>query len=385
MNHKTFLAVGLVLSGASTLLADFQYQQTTKITGGMLAGMVKIAGAFSKQVREPITSTTYVKGNRMAHISPHHGEVIDLDKETITSIDFDKKQYSTMTFEQMKQAMQAAVEQAQQQKPEQQKAEQKADAAQNAELKFKASVKDTGNSKQVNGVDTKEFIMNLMMEGTDKKTGESGTFGMTNDMWMAPEIAGYQEVRDFDIRMAQKLGMILGEGFNPMQLARPDMMKGMSELAKEMAKLKGVPVMQVTRMGTAADGQTIPAASEAPEAAQGPSLKEAAGRAAVDSAANTAGNAAENRLGRLGGIAGGLGGGLGGFGRSRKKQQDEQAAQQKQAAEARAAEAPQGAAILMEMTTEMSGFSSSPVDGSRFDAPAGFKQVEPEMGRKGRR
>jgi hypothetical protein len=33
----------------------------------------------------------------------------------------------------------------------------------------------------------------------------------------------------------------------------------------------------------------------------------------------------------------------------------------------------------MEMTTELSGFSSAPVDPSKFEVPAGFKQVESEM------
>jgi hypothetical protein len=32
----------------------------------------------------------------------------------------------------------------------------------------------------------------------------------------------------------------------------------------------------------------------------------------------------------------------------------------------------------MEMTMELSGFSSASVDGSRFEIPAGFKQVEPD-------
>ena len=37
--------------------------------------------------------------------------------------------------------------------------------------------------------------------------------------------------------------------------------------------------------------------------------------------------------------------------------------------------------LLMESTTEMSGFSSAAVDPSKLEVPAGFKQVEPELGR----
>jgi len=35
----------------------------------------------------------------------------------------------------------------------------------------------------------------------------------------------------------------------------------------------------------------------------------------------------------------------------------------------------------MESTTEMSNFSSNPVDASLFEIPAGFKKVEPDLKR----
>src|SRR6266852_3567816 len=88
--------------------SDFSYEQTAKLTGGMMAGMMKFAGAFSKQAREPMVTTVAVKGDRMIHGSQHNASVIDLGKETITTINFDKKQYSVMTFEQMKQMMEEA-------------------------------------------------------------------------------------------------------------------------------------------------------------------------------------------------------------------------------------------------------------------------------------
>jgi hypothetical protein len=365
MIQKTLAIATLAVLGPASLLADFQYQETTKITGGMMSGMMKFAGAFNKQVNEPVVSTTIVKGNRMAHISPHHGSIIDLDSETITSIDFDKRTYTVMTFQQMKEQMQKAMEQAQAQNKGQR--DQKVDDR--ADLNFKASVKDTGQKRDISGVNTREFVLNLMMEGTDKQTGDSGGLAMSNDMWMAPEIRGYQEIRDFHRRMAEKMGSIIGEGFNPMMLGRPDMAKGMAEMAKEMSKLKGIPVLQIMRMGTSVNGQPLPSASEAPDAAKvnGPDMKGAAGNAA----AGTAASAAESRLGRLGGLAGGLGG-LGGL--SRKKKQEQ----------APPPDTQTGPAILMEMTTESTGFSSGPVDVSKFEVPAGFKQVDPAAGRRGR-
>jgi len=350
MMRKPLLIAGLTLACSTALLADFQYQQTTKITGGSMQSMMRVAGAFSKQAREPIVSEMYVKGNRMATVTRGSTSVIDLDKETITTIDSDKKQYSVMTFQQMKQAMDDAMAKAK---------GQKADGS-GADMKFKAAVKETGAGKQISGLDTKEFILTLAAETTDKKSGQSGTFNMTNDMWMAADIRGYQEVRDFQIRMAQKLGSVFGgAGMGAMAMGGADMAKGMAEMTREMSKLKGVPVLTVMRMGSSADGQPLPAASEAPAAAEtkSPDMKEAGGKAAASAA-----------LGRLGGI--------GGFGRKKKQEEPpaQQEAEQKQATAA-------GPAILMESTTEFSGFSSTAVDSSKFDVPAGFKQVDNPMNR----
>src|SRR5437868_8648162 len=91
---------------AATLFADFSYQQNSRITGGAMAGMMKMAGAFSSRAREPMAATVMVKGHRMAHLSANSAQIIDVDKETITNIDYAKKTYSVMTFEQMKQMLQ---------------------------------------------------------------------------------------------------------------------------------------------------------------------------------------------------------------------------------------------------------------------------------------
>ncbi len=40
--------------------------------------------------------------------------------------------------------------------------------------------------------------------------------------------------------------------------------QALEDMGKEMQKLEGVPVMQIMRMGTTANGQPLPAASEAP-------------------------------------------------------------------------------------------------------------------------
>jgi hypothetical protein len=205
---------------------------------------------------------------------------------------------------------------------------------------------------------------------------------MTNDMWMAPEIPGYSEVRDFNMRMAAKMGTVFGGAtgslMSPQMLAaQPGMLSGMADMAKEMSKLKGVPVSQVMRMGTTADGSPLPAASEAPlPPSNGPSagsVASGAGASATDSATNSATSSAASHVG-LSGLAN-----LGGFGFHKKKPQPDQPVNQPaQANGAQPNGAQQNAAVLMESSVEMTRFSSAPVDTTLFNVPADYNKVASE-------
>ena len=56
--------------------------------------MMKTVGVFSSQARhigDPVVSTIYLKGNRLANVSPDNIQIIDLDNETVTEIDVQKK------------------------------------------------------------------------------------------------------------------------------------------------------------------------------------------------------------------------------------------------------------------------------------------------------
>jgi hypothetical protein len=217
----------------------------------------------------------------------------------------------------------------------------------------------------------------MAVQGEDKKTGQTGALNITNDMWMVPEIPGYGEVRDFDARWGKKLGTMLTSTLTA-PTSTPGAMpagslKGMSEMTKEMSKMKGVPVLQVMRMGSTADGQPLPAASEAPLPPSDTPAMPNAGEVAQDAAANTASNAATSAAANQMGGLGGLIGGFGGFGHKKKKEQQEHPADQPQAQNSATA------AVLMETSTELTSFSSAGIDDSRFAVPVGYKEVESEM------
>ena len=81
---------------------------------------------------------------------------------------------------------------------------------------------------------------------------------VTNDMWLVPEVPGYDQVRDFHERMAKKLATAvsaLGVDFSRMLAQNPGAPEAMADMGKEMRKIEGVPIQQIMRMGTTANGR----------------------------------------------------------------------------------------------------------------------------------
>ncbi|HXY02869.1 MAG TPA: hypothetical protein VEI49_04785 [Terriglobales bacterium] len=373
MQFRTRLLVALALAVPTASFADFRYDETTKVTGGSLVSMTKFMGAFSKnarQITDPVNSTILVKGNRKAHITKDSTEIIDLDQETITNIDNVKKQYSVTTFQEMKAAMEEAAKKAAQ-PPAQPQTPQPASPPSGPppEMHFKVNVNNTGLSKPVAGLTAKQSVLKMLLEAKDQQSGQSGNLAMNNDMWMVPEIPGYSEIHDFDERMAAKMAAGYSDTMpalmTPQTLqAQPGMFTGMSDMAKEMSKLKGVPVSQVMRIGSTTDGSFLPADSEAPlPQSNGPNMGQAASNAAGDAATSTAENKITSKLGVPGF------GGFGGFHKKKDQQQQQQAAQQ----------APlQKWAVLMESSVEMTNFSTASIDPALFNVPAGYTKVPSE-------
>src|SRR5579871_817834 len=91
------LASTLALSLSQPCFADFQYTETSKITGGAAAGAMKVAGVFSKGAREATqgaASTISLKGNQMRREDSLGAvEIIDLAGRRIIHIDNKKKTY----------------------------------------------------------------------------------------------------------------------------------------------------------------------------------------------------------------------------------------------------------------------------------------------------
>lgn len=325
------------ICGASAVWADFSYTETTRVTGGTILNMSRFVPG-SGALKEPQTHTIAVKGGKMVTYDKDSAMIIDADGETMTQIDFKRKQYSTITFAEMKQAMQALRQQMEQMQA-QLKAQGQEMPAINPLESFTISVKDTGQSKQISGLSTKEYILTMEIASLPGAPPNLLTSKTTMDTWMTPTLPGYEEVTQFAVKMASKMSDFMPTLGN-VGMSRPDITKSVNAVGKEMSKMNGISVYQTFTMRAV---QPV-----------GPSVGDAAKEGAKDSVRS-----------RLGGITGGLGG-LG-----RKKEEPSKADQKPQ-------EVTWQEVILMEQVTELTGLSSS-VDASKFQVPAGFKQVENEM------
>jgi hypothetical protein len=330
------------------LRADFSYTQTTRVTGGSLLNMTRFMPGTGS-IREPQTHTIAVKDGKMATYDKDTATIIDPDAETMTQIDFKKKQYSVITFTEMKQALQALQQQMQQMQAQLQQTQGQAAPAVNPLESIKISVDDTGQSKVISGLNTKQFVLTMEIEPPQGAPAGLPPSKTTMDAWMAPTLPGYEEVTQVGMKMASKMAE-LTPGTNPMAMFRPDVARTANAMAQEMSKMKGIPVYE-----------TLTMAGFGPS---GPNVGEAVKDGAKDAAKESAIQGALGRS-RLGGLAG-----LGGLGR-KKEEPPKQAPQQTQ-------EVALQPVTLMEQVTEITNLSST-ADASKFSVPAGFKQVESEM------
>jgi hypothetical protein len=361
---KSAVTAILVCIAAPYLRADFSYEQTSKITGGAMVSAMKFAGAFSKDARkamDPVKSTTLIKGNRMVHRTADSASIIDLDKETITQINYAKKTYSVASFAQIKQAMDDMS-----QKMREQKAKgENASPGQQVDMHFDVKVNDTGQTKLINGNDAHQMIMTITMQGADAKSGTKGGIDVTTDMWIAPQVAGYEEVRDFYRRMSEKLDWT--PGANPMMMSRPDMARAMAQLYKEGSKLNGMPVYETIKMGGKMEGPPGTSASES----QSQASPDSSGHDSTPPPASVSGALGAALGGRLG---------LGGFGHKKKQAPADSDTSASRASSNTGSTTGSNSASgsLMEMTTEVTSYSSAAADPSGFEIPSGFLQVQQE-------
>ena len=353
-------SLGVLICVAVPAWGDFKYTESSKLTGGAVAGMVKFAGAFNKQARQgmqPTESTTYVKGNRLRKDeSDGRSQIIDLDGRRIIFIDTQKRTYSITTFDQMKAGLERAREQLQSPEARQTQAAQPV----NVKVTPKVDVTRTGKTATILSLPASEVQMRIDMEmqSTDPQyQGQSGTMWVKSNSWVTPNIPGYEELTAFRQRMGKELdwapGTLLG--------GNPQMSQGMAELRKNADAFKGFPLLQYVSMGMEASGQT---------ATQGGQTQETPA-ASGQSQTTQVGSPRDAIAKSIGGM----------FGRKKKQQQDQSSQESSTGGQASGLPAapPATPGSFMDMTTQVTSYSSDALDEGLFAIPEGYTQVQPNL------
>ena len=199
-----FLVVVCVLALTSALSADLRSDQRIKFQlGGALGKMLNM---FSKGAREGVTTMVAVKGNRKATMTGDStGQVIDLTEEKIYDLDLKNKTYKVTTFAEIRKQMEEARKQAEQ-AAKQERASQPSEPSKPAqkdpnekEVEVDFDVKNTGETKAINGFNTTKTVMTVTVREKGKTLDQSGGLVMTTDLWMTPNAPSTRDLADFDM------------------------------------------------------------------------------------------------------------------------------------------------------------------------------------------
>jgi hypothetical protein len=385
-------AIFLLLASTAPARADFKYTETTQMTGGSLLNIMKFASKFSrgdtkKQEQDmlaPQATTHYVKGGRLrTDHTDGTTQIIDVESQRVIFIDNNKKTYAVATFDQIRAAMEQAMQQLQQ--VQTQPVPQQPQPAQNPQVQIKPVVTVTpgAGTRVILNVPTNEtkVEIDLVMQcanpcpdaqqpGQPNPADVSATYAMKMDTFVAPSFPGSDEFAKFYRRMGEEVSWMKLPATNMQTMPiDPRVTQGMSELQKNSDALRGFPMLSYVTMTIAAtvNGQTQTLSSQNGAANQQatqppPNPPPAQTSPSPNPITNPTGAAIKS----LGGLFG------------KKKQQDSStsSADGQPATNAPPPNPNSDPNALMEMTTQVSSYSDSSLDGSLFDIPAGYMQLQ---------
>jgi len=247
------------------------------------------------------------------------------------------------------------------------------DHSNDAQMSFNARVSSNGTTRNIDGRAAKEALLTVTMiaNATDGSNAKGG-MAATSEMWLVSDVLGQEELRAFNQRIAKELAMDTSASqMSGLLSAQPGGAQALADLKKEAAKMSGLPVLQVTRVGVSTDGQPLPAPSVAPMA-QNKSGGSGAGKVTGEVATDTGTQVASDQIGKLGSFGRALGGSsMGALMRHKPSASSTPAPS--------ASDNTATAGVLLESQTETGNFSTAPVDPSSFEIPPGYKEVTSPM------
>ena len=199
----------VILAASLAARADFSYTTTTKSSSGMMGSAL-----------QGVVTKNYLKGQKMKIDNADSIMILDFDAQTITHINTAQKTYTVSKFSDL------------------------GNLASKGGMEINIDVKETGQRKTINGFNASEMVMTMEMDNPQSRQ-QGMKMKMEMDIWVSPDVPGAQELRAFYQRNAARFpwDAIAGGRGNP------SMQKAVTDLRRKMADLKGVPVLQIMKMG----------------------------------------------------------------------------------------------------------------------------------------
>ena len=293
-----------------------------------------------------------------------------IDKEVIWNLEPEKKQYTELTFAQMREMMQKGLAEGRAERPGE-------DArAKDAEMTFTVDVKRTGAKETVNGFPTEQVIITCVGKPKHPEKGaEDAELRIVMDQWLTKSAPGAQEQAEFYRRFAEKLGLdpqLSSIGATAQQMYG----NGMKELAAKMKGLGGVAIRSTFTIegppgpSAAAGGRDRQASRRRRKAER---ERRPASRPRPTRRSRT--RKTRRRLGAAAASGGGVKGGIGGFLGRKLASAGAEEGRGEGREEGRGDVVPGhgGGGPLMKVVTEVISISTSPAPAGSFDVPAGYK------------
>ena len=249
MFHKLnyFIFVIFLTISASTCWSQYLFVQ--ELTSNGFKGMMAFKATTQTYVTPTAKSETtdmQFTGTFMKRFNQktNKADIIRLDKDVFWSIDYDKKQYTEMTFNQLKKMWESGAGQGMPAGMGN-KEESSEDEYEWEKPVVKVHKKETG--KKINGFKCNHYIVDMIVVGTHKETGIKDTMIVTNDTWNTTVTSNAMKVmKKFNQKLIGKLGMEQPmAGMGQMIAAYKEYL---GELSDETKKLEGYPIRSIVQI-----------------------------------------------------------------------------------------------------------------------------------------
>jgi hypothetical protein len=353
---------GILGFAAVTARADITIERTTSVDGVGAMAFANMSGTSKTSISGDKSRTdsdmkmqSKIIGFLARNSLGPSAEIVLLDQDKLYHLNMNKKEYTEMSFEQLRAQLQKMSDQMNSSEQKQQPSA--VDQSKCVWLPAKVDITRSGEKAQFAGYDAQRVTVTATQPCQDKDTGSICEIALVLDQWTSADFAQSSEARKFYTAYAAKMGLDPSNSQDVSERAKAlfSQYKGVwTEVAAKMQSVKGYPVKSSFTLGLG-----------------GSKCKDSNSQSnSQDAQASQADNNSTGPSGIAGAVVGKLGGLF------KKKKDPADAPAESPAPAAAPVVMPPGDVALMTVSSQMVSVSTDAVSADAFAVPAGFKKIE---------